>query len=333
MENQFSHLDVDQIDENYYYYINDIWNLTKGVTLLMKHIMRHNYNYVEYLLKTYDSEQLSKELHKITSNGFTPLKLAALFSENDIQIIKLLLDYKADINQIDGCDNQSSLMVASICSNCTSSNYTVKYLISRKADVNYTCSLKWTALMYASLHSPKYSNTETVKILLESKSNINAKNNDNKTPLMLSLFKYNDIYDINIDVVKLLLNFGASCNYQIIRQCFKNTDSDNIRIASLLLKQHGNYLLKKFSNNGYIVYKNGTRIVYYKNGVLLFDGMEQYYYITERINYSKWLKDYYSILPPIIKKIILSLMINHKFFLCKYFNKFILYFILECMCI
>jgi ankyrin repeat protein len=118
--------------------------------------------------------------------GVTPLFMA---SEKGLaEIVKLLLETKADVNTSDKTNGATPLLVAS------ANGYIeiVKYLLEAKADVNVVLKTEGANPLYMASQN---GHTEVVKILLEANANVNAKvlvGGKDCTPLSIAKEKDND---------------------------------------------------------------------------------------------------------------------------------------------
>lgn len=152
-----------------------------------------------------------RDINKINADGETPLTHCIPYS--NIKTIKLLLENEADPNIIDGT-GVSALMLAS------NANFTdvIKLLIDYKADLNLKSLIENTALHFAVVPiKHKIYNPKTVKLLLENKANPNIKNIKGDTPLIsISIRKYEDgrERDERAEIVKLLVEYKAELDAQ-----------------------------------------------------------------------------------------------------------------------
>ena len=104
-------------------------------------------------------------------SGFTPLIVAGY--RNQLGIVKLLLDNKADINTISG---EGSVLMGT----CYKGNLEMaKFLIERGADVNTENELGTTPLMYAILSE----NIELIKLLLSHGASKDVKERSGKSAI------------------------------------------------------------------------------------------------------------------------------------------------------
>lgn len=120
--------------------------------------------------------------------------------QGNVELVRELLDSKADINMLDNL-GQSALMKAAQ----RGDNEIVKMLLDSKAEIDQASDLRYgygySALMYAA----QYGQTETVQILLDKKAAINQKTKGGyfDTPLIVAAYKG------HIEVVRTLLNRNA----------------------------------------------------------------------------------------------------------------------------
>ena len=98
-----------------------------------------------------------------------------------IEIMKLLLEWEADVDAKDIRTGTTILMAASTLGQAE----IVKLLLEWEADVNAKGNNGETALAQASYAGWP----EVVKLLLEAKADVNAKTNNGATPLMLASLK------------------------------------------------------------------------------------------------------------------------------------------------
>ena len=124
------------------------------------------------------------------NNGDTPLHGAAW--NGYTELVKILLETKADVNARKRDDGATPLYIASI----RGHTEIVKLLLDYKADVNMGLTNGDTPLHTAVWNG----HPEVVKILLEKKADVNASKHDGATPLDIAAITG------NIEIMKLLLN-------------------------------------------------------------------------------------------------------------------------------
>jgi ankyrin repeat protein len=124
--------------------------------------------------------------------GNTPT-MTLLSSNGRSDAVSILLDYKADVSI---CNKQGStaLMLASMYSNELDHTILDK-LLESKSELDAQNKLGYTALMYASRYSGTTSSPDTVKFLLSRKADINLTDVYNRNSLLLSLSTKTSTYD------------------------------------------------------------------------------------------------------------------------------------------
>lgn len=159
------------------------------------------------------------------SSGSTALMIAA--AKDNMDIMKLLINVRADVNKADN-DGNTALMYSALSDTVNS----LLYLIGNGADVNAIDSEGRTALMMAAERGNIGSSAE----LIDAGANVNARDFSGYTALIISSY-----YGYNYDVVKLLLDNGADVNAE-------NNGGDSAMTVALrngygdiveLLKKHG----------------------------------------------------------------------------------------------
>ena len=136
------------------------------------------------------------DVHTRDIPGMTPLHLAAKYG--DLDVLKILIDQKADVNTRTWNARTAPLHLAAPCGNPE----VLKMLISQKADVSQQDGVDKIPLHYAA----EYGNNEAVQILIKRKSYVNATDKDGKTPLHYAAQKG------NIEVVQALIDKGIKCD-------------------------------------------------------------------------------------------------------------------------
>lgn len=119
----------------------------------------------------------SIDINAIDQNGDTVLTLA--IKENNINLVKLILDKGADVN-----------------------------LISDINDYNF----KYSPLMIASQNG----NKEMVKLLIENGADVNHINSYSMSALMTTIYDRSEITPEKIEVIKILIDAGADVNLSVI---------------------------------------------------------------------------------------------------------------------
>ena len=125
----------------------------------------------------------------------TPLILAAELDRPSMSMIKLLIDYKADLNAALETNGYTALHKAS------SSNHAIvaKLLIDKGADIDRASNLGYAPVHMAASSGSK----EVVEVLLEAKCRLNVQDSDGLTPLMRA------IYAKRFEIALRLMNYGA----------------------------------------------------------------------------------------------------------------------------
>jgi ankyrin repeat protein len=131
------------------------------------------------------------------NNGKTALHIAAQYGET--KVVELLLDRNANIDQQDN-NGKTALHIAAECGETE----VVKLLLDRNANIDQPDNNGKTALHIAA----ECGETEVVKLLLDRNANIDQPDNNGKTALHIAA-QYGET-----EVVKLLLDRGADINQQ-----------------------------------------------------------------------------------------------------------------------
>jgi ankyrin repeat protein len=151
-----------------------------------------------------------------TSEGTTPLMLAALYGTADV--VRLLMDYGADPNAVDKNDASALLFAAGDLEK-------VRLLVDRGASVNARSALGNTPLIAAAAHSD---NLEVVKLLIEKGADVHAKNVNNVSVLAAA------VVASDAATVRFLLDQG--CKPGHINNLFGAAGNSLLEIAA----QYGN---------------------------------------------------------------------------------------------
>lgn len=134
----------------------------------------------------------------IGDEGHTPIMYALVF--NELELAKLLLKYKANINAQD--DNGNTYLHIIVDEYNQSKLEAIKFALNNGADVN----IKDWENNSAFLLAVEDDNLELVKLFAQYRPKINDRGEDGVTPLMLA------VDNENIEMVKFLLKLGADKN-------------------------------------------------------------------------------------------------------------------------
>ncbi|AVG46670.1 ankyrin repeat protein [Acanthamoeba polyphaga mimivirus] len=170
-----------------------------------------------------------------SNNGWTALMSASVFSRTDsnIETVKLLLGKGADLESINK-HRYSVLTFVCRYSDSTSNIETLKLLLEKGANIHIINKYRENLLMVAC----KYSTIETIEILLQYQVKINYSGKYDWTPLKIAI-KYAESQNV-VDVVKLLIKYGANVNYPSESNSFQSVldlvIKHNPIVIDLLLK-------------------------------------------------------------------------------------------------
>ena len=140
--------------------------------------------------------QSGAEVNRSDRWGNAPLHHAV--GAKNIEMAKLLLDYKADINKGTYDRRYTPLSYAVDANNIEMA----KLLLGHKANINKQDKWDWTPLLRAVWRN----NIEMVQLLLENNADINLPNEEGQTPL------HRAVLENNIGMVRLLLENNADPN-------------------------------------------------------------------------------------------------------------------------
>ena len=159
-------------------------------------------------------------------NGITPLgevcDMSSLRHEEDkyLEVAKYLINHGADVD-VKGKDGDTPLLI--LCHKYWSVNLDLlKLLVENGADVNVENKNGDTPLKELARRGDK--NIELIKYLIENGADINASNSSALTEACI---------DGNLDLVKLLLNYGSKINSEALLYACYNC---NIELVKLLLE-------------------------------------------------------------------------------------------------
>ena len=165
-------------------------------------------------------------------------------TENNLKIVKLLLDKNPELINMNGSGKKSPLHFAVI-NNCPK---IVEYLIRRGAKINQSDKYSRTPLLL----SCKYGYSKITKYLIECNANIKKCDNSQNSPL-----HYACAFG-NLECVKILLDNGADINYLNMWK--------NLPIEIALLKNHFGIVKYLINNDKFSVdtlFGNGNTILLY----------------------------------------------------------------------
>lgn len=201
--------------------------------LLFEGVSENNFNKVKKGLS------ILKNPNIIDDIGDAPLHLYLTSKHKNIEIIKYLIEFGADVNILNE-DGDTPLHYASMEGHLE----IVKYLIESGADVNILDKERDTPLHYASDNG----NLDTVKYLIQHGAKINIQNEYDETPL----HKASD--NQHLKIVKFLLKNNANIN---IQNNFGDTplhiasDKDNLKLVKILIENSGDINVNIKNRYGY----------------------------------------------------------------------------------
>nr|WBF70325.1 hypothetical protein [Megavirus caiporensis] len=165
-----------------------------------------------------------------TKNGWTALMSASVFTRTDSNIptVKLLLDRGADLESINK-DKYSVLTFVCRYSDSTSNTETLKLLLEKGAKVNIINKYRENLLMVAC----KYSTIKTIEILLQYQVEVNYSGKYNWTPLKIAI-TYAKSQNV-VDIIKLLIKYGANVNYPSESNSFQSVLDLAIKYNSIVM--------------------------------------------------------------------------------------------------
>ncbi|KAK2706053.1 hypothetical protein QYM36_016167 [Artemia franciscana] len=171
---------------------------------------------VDYLLKNGAHVDCVYTTHT-RHNGYTPLHCAA--EKGITEVVQLLLDSGANV-EAKGEDSKTPVHIAV----SNKKETIVKLLLRYGAKVDNQDKNGKTALHLAA----EKGTTEVVQLLLDSGANVDAKAKDKNTPLHFAVSNPG-----NIEIVKLLLNYGCKVSSTLLHSAVSNPG--NIEIVKFLL--------------------------------------------------------------------------------------------------
>lgn len=130
------------------------------------------------------------------------------FEKQDIEIIKNLVEYKMDVNQM----HQGKTPLHLLCSTKSNSQEIIKFIIERKADSNLKDPQSNDALLLLS-QSGKTGTDQVVEIMLEKKCNPNNLNQEKKASIHYYFQKEKEKENSHKKIIfNLIKNFNADTN-------------------------------------------------------------------------------------------------------------------------
>ena len=177
-----------------------------GCTVLARvaaiHIAAYNGNsgVVRLLCQEYGVDvncSTSETIEETPKKGITPLEWAA--RKGHAEVVKLLLDNKADVNVSRHTDGATPLYVAA----WNGHTEVVKVLLYNKADANISKHTDGATPLHVAAQN---GHTEVVKLLLDNTAEVNASRNTGATPLYVAA------QNGSAKVVQLLLDKKADVN-------------------------------------------------------------------------------------------------------------------------
>lgn len=189
-------------------------NNSEGLPVLHYAITQKDEKAVLLLLQHGANANARINNHTSSQSGepLTSLDFAAAYG--NIKIIKLLIDYGAEINVLDNSERPSPLHFAAM----HNQTEAIKILIDKGADIYYEtlCRINIADKIDSASGTPFHfaaatGNVESIKIFLDLGINVDyvrKKNYGYDTPLCYA------IYSNNLDSVNLLLKYGSNVNYK-----------------------------------------------------------------------------------------------------------------------
>ena len=163
----------------------------------------------------------SETIREEPQKGITPIHWASVHGRTEV--VKLLLDMKADVNVRD-TDGFTPLYIAAQ----NGHTEVVKLLLDHKADVNASRHTDGATPLYIAAWN---GHTEVVKLLLDHKADLNAsRHTDGSTPLYIAATNG------HTEVVKLLINKDADADTkrQVCEAARQNRNLDIIKFVASL---------------------------------------------------------------------------------------------------
>ncbi|AVL94163.1 putative ankyrin repeat protein [Megavirus vitis] len=165
-------------------------------------LSRQKIDYVENI--RYFCERNPENIDDPSALGWSALMYACYISTNKFihDIIRILIDYGANVNFKDNMFNVTPLMLACNVASKSGNNEIIKLLLERGAQINVQDKNGNTALMHACILSNEYNNLNIIKFIIENGADINIKNNSGETAKDIIESCYRDNY---ISTIRKLL--------------------------------------------------------------------------------------------------------------------------------
>lgn len=174
-------------------------------TALMILIKNSNYKYIKNIIKLYINHGANMKKYDKDENTILMLLLLNSFKEDYAEIINLCLKYEIDINK-QNKDGDTSLIYLISDNNVS----IIKLLLEAGSDPNLINNVSDAPLIINARINNCKEKITILKLLLKHGAMPNILDMNNETPLMINGRKKNDKYKLNI--FKLLINNGANVN-------------------------------------------------------------------------------------------------------------------------
>ncbi|AZL90014.1 ankyrin repeat protein [Megavirus baoshan] len=150
-------------------------------------------NYVENI--RYFCERNPEKIDNPSTLGWSALMYACYISNKyTYDIIRILIDYGANVNFKDNIFNVTPLILACNIASKSGNNEIIYLLLERGAQINVQDNNGNTALMHACYLSNEYNNMNIIKYILECGADIYIKNNSGETAKDIIESCYRDNY-------------------------------------------------------------------------------------------------------------------------------------------
>nr|QZX42789.1 ankyrin repeat domain containing protein [Mimivirus sp.] len=159
-------------------------------------------DYVENI--RYFCERNPENIDDPSTLGWSALMYACYISTHKFtnDIVRILIDYGANVNFKDSMFNVTPLMLACNVASKSGNNEIIKLLLERGAQINTQDKNGNTALMHACILSNEYNNLNIIKFIIENGADTSIKNNSGETAKNIIESCYRDNY---ISTIRKLL--------------------------------------------------------------------------------------------------------------------------------